>query len=83
MKGLKQLTCSAEAVQPGNGIMTSIQMWKVHQFNTLTAPQKMTAAQPGNISHDNAGHWMWKEWIIEHNDIGAEGGFFFPRQLYI
>lgn len=75
MKDLKQLTCSAEAMQPGNRIMTSIQMWKVHQFNTLTAWQKMMAQQE-NISQDNAGYCMWKEWIIKHRAIWAEEGFF-------
>lgn len=58
MKDLKQLTCSAEAMQPSDRIMTSIQMWKVHQFNTLTAPQKMTAARRENISHDNTPYCM-------------------------
>lgn len=37
----------------------------------------MMAAQQENISHDNAGYRMWKEWIIKHNAIWAEQGFFF------
>lgn len=52
MKDLKQLTCSAEAMQPGTGIMTSTQMGKVHQCNTMTARQKMMVAQQENISND-------------------------------
>lgn len=77
----QQLTCSAEAMQPGNRIMTSIQMWKGHQFNTLTAWQKMMAAQQENISQDNC---MWKERIIKHNAIWAEEGFFFLKPtLYL
>lgn len=74
----QQLTCSAEAMQPGNRIMTSIQMWTGHQFNTLTAWQKMMAAQQENISQDNC---MWKEWIIKHNAIWAEEGFFFKTNF--
>lgn len=70
-------------MQPGDGIMTSIQMWKVHQFNTLTAPQKMTASRRENISHDNTPYCMWKEWIIKHNAIWAEEGFFPPLTNFI
>lgn len=61
-------------MQPGNRMMTSIQMWKGHQFNTLTAWQKMMAAQQENISQDNC---MRKERIIKHNAIWAEEEFFF------
>lgn len=39
-------------MQLGTRIMTSTQMGKVHQCNTTTARQKMTAAQQENISSD-------------------------------
>lgn len=39
-------------MQPGTRIMTSTQMGKVRQSNTVTARQKMMVAQQENISND-------------------------------
>jgi len=52
IKDLKQLTCSAVAMQPGTRMTTSAQTGKVHQCNTMTARQEMTVAQQENISND-------------------------------
>lgn len=56
-------------MQPGNRIMTFTQMWKVYQFNTMTARQKMMVAQQENISND-----ITPSTVCEQNGLEVEDG---------